>query len=344
MRYPWANTILLILLIAQLVTGFGGLISGSENFSWVLWLHGVGGYAAAILLYWKGAIIFFSVFKRRWKLTPAQLGFLILTLLLMAILVTGWFWSYGGPTYLLGLSLIVLHGFLACGLMALLAWHTLAKWFIWRIPTARNRRAFLRLGSLSLAGLILRQLAEPAKAATSLPGAHRRFTGSYESGSFTGNFPTTSWLSDRPPPVEIETWRLVVEGAVHYPLSLTYTELNQLANDTKIALLDCTGGFYTTQGWMGVLLARLLNVAGVTPMARSVTIEAVSGYRRRFPLALAHKCLLASHVAGQSLNHGHGFPIRLVVPGRRGYDWVKWVSCIRLNETSHLWQPPVPLQ
>lgn len=343
MRYPWANIILLILLTVQLATGFGGLISGSEAFSWVLWLHGVGGYAVVILLHWKGAIIL-NVFKRHWTLSSSRLGFIILTLLLVAILVTGWLWSYAGPTYLLGMSLIVLHGFLACGLVALLAWHTLAKWYIWRIPTARNRRAFLRLGSLSLVGLALRQLAEPAKAASDLPGAHRRFTGSYETGSFTGIFPTTSWLFDRPAAVNIEIWRLEIEGAVDHPLNLTYSELLQFAHDTKIALLDCTGGFYTTQEWIGVPLSQLLDMVGISPMARSVTIEAVSGYGRRFPLALAQECLLATHIAGQSLNHGHGFPVRLVVPGRRGYDWVKWVSRIRLNETSHLWQPPVPLQ
>lgn len=343
MRYPWANTILLTLLIVQLATGFGGLISGSQDFSWVLWLHGVGGYTLAILLYWKGAIIF-NAFKRHWKLSSSRLGFIILTLLLVAILVTGWLWSYAGSTYLLGMSLIVLHGFLACSLMVLLVWHTLAKWYVWRIPMARNRRAFLRLGSLGLAGLIIRQLAEPAKAVTNLPGTQRRFTGSYETGSFSGIFPVTSWLSDRPALVNIETWRLEIEGAVNHPLSLTYTQLTQLISDTKIALLDCTGGFYTTQEWRGVPLAHLLDMVGVTPMARSVTIEAVSGYGRRFPLALAQECLLATSVAGQPLNHGHGFPIRLVVPGRRGYDWVKWVSRIHLNETSHLWQPPFPLQ
>jgi len=343
MRYPCANTTLLILLVIQLLTGFFGLIGGGENFSWVLWLHGIGGYGLTVLLYWKGTIIF-SVLKRRWRWSLARLGFLALTLLLAAILATGLIWSYAGRSYLLGMSLINIHGLLAVILMGLLAWHTLAKWYIWRVPKARNRRAFLRLGGLALAGLLLRQLAEPAKALAELPGAVRRFTGSYEIGSFTGIFPATSWLFDRPGPIANQSWRLVVEGAVERPLSLTYGEITRLAGATDTVLLDCTGGFYTLQEWTGLPLARLLELAEPKAAARSVTVEAVSGYGRRFSLPLARRCLLATDVAGQPLTHGHGAPLRLVVPDRRGYDWVKWVTRIRVNETGPLLQPPLPLQ
>jgi hypothetical protein len=99
MRYPWANTILLLLLFIQLLTGLGGLMSGAASFNWVLWLHSLGGYALAVLLYWKGLIIF-HVFKRRWRVE--RLAFIGLSLLLLAILATGWLWSYVGPLYLGG--------------------------------------------------------------------------------------------------------------------------------------------------------------------------------------------------------------------------------------------------
>jgi len=49
MRYPWVNIALLILLVAQLLTGFFGLISGAPVFAWVLWLHGIIGYAILVI-------------------------------------------------------------------------------------------------------------------------------------------------------------------------------------------------------------------------------------------------------------------------------------------------------
>jgi DMSO/TMAO reductase YedYZ molybdopterin-dependent catalytic subunit len=131
---------------------------------------------------------------------------------------------------------------------------------------------------------------------------------------------------------------------VEQPVSFSYAELEALARQDQIGLLDCTGGFYTEQNWSGLPLGDLLDLAQVKPTARSVTIAAVTGYRRRFPLTVARSFLLATHVAGQPLSHSHGFPTRLVVPGYRGYDWVKWVTRIQVNETSHLWQPLLPVQ
>src|SRR4029453_10395289 len=45
-------------------------------------------------------------------------------------------------------------------------------------------------------------------------GGSRRFTGSYEDGSFDpAAMPTTSWIDDVPPEVDPATWRLVVADA-----------------------------------------------------------------------------------------------------------------------------------
>jgi hypothetical protein len=80
----------------------------------------------------------------------------------------------------------------------------------------------------------------------------------------------------------------------------------------------------------------------------------VTGYKRRFDLAEASSFVLAlGNAPGESaeqntpltpITHGHGYPARLVAPGYRGMEWVKWVVVIRVNTTGPLAQSPLPLQ
>jgi DMSO/TMAO reductase YedYZ molybdopterin-dependent catalytic subunit len=65
-----------------------------------------------------------------------------------------------------------------------------------------------------------------------------------------------------------------------------------------------------------------------------VRVISHTGYRWGFSLADARKLLLATHVGGQPLTHEHGAPARLVVPGARGFQWVKWVVRIELHDGS----------
>ncbi|MBA3290380.1 MAG: molybdopterin-dependent oxidoreductase, partial [Actinobacteria bacterium] len=66
-------------------------------------------------------------------------------------------------------------------------------------------------------------------------------------------------------------------------------------------------------------------------------------YARRFPLTDASRLLLATRVGGNLLSEGHGFPARVVAPGRRGFWWVKWVTSIDVDDRSWFLQPPFPL-
>ena len=102
--------------------------------------------------------------------------------------------------------------------------------------------------------------------------------------------------------------------------------------DALTATLDCTGGFFSTQHWRGVSLGRLLDEAGVEHGAGHVRVISRTGYRWSFGLADARGLLLATHVGGEQLAHGHGAPCRLVAPGRRGFQWVKWVARIEVHK------------
>lgn len=343
MRHPWANIILLLLLLFQLVTGYFGFTNGRSGRAWILWLHGIGAYALVVLLYWKSSIIL-DAWQRKKTWTGRRVSFVVLVVLLLATLAAGLLWTFYGPIYLFGFSLVSIHIYLAIPLMLLFLWHAWHMRFILRVRQTWSRRLFLGTAVSSLVGLILWRAIDWSKDKLDVPGARRRFTGSYETGSYSRVFPVVSWIADRPAPVDVEAWRLVIDGAVERRLVFTYDQLVELINDETVATLDCTGGWYSTQAWRGVSIARLLSLTGIHDEALSVTFTAVSGYKRRFTLAEAQRYLLALQVAGQPLSHGHGFPARLVAHDQRGVNWVKWVTCIRLNKTSKFWQLPLPLQ
>ena len=91
-------------------------------------------------------------------------------------------------------------------------------------------------------------------------------------------------------------------------------------------------------------VAELLERARPSGSAASVTFRSVTGYYRRFSLAEAGSYLLATGVGDETLSHGHGFPLRLVAPGKRGFEWVKSIEAIEVSESSRWRQPPLPLQ
>ena len=109
------------------------------------------------------------------------------------------------------------------------------------------------------------------------------------------------------------------------------------------ATLDCTSGWYSRQIWKGVRVGDVLDAAGIEPDARSISFVSRTGYSRRMPIDNAREYVLATHVGGQPISHRHGAPLRLVAPGRRGYEWVKWLSAVDANSSPSWLQWPFPV-
>ena len=167
-------------------------------------------------------------------------------------------WAHVGP-FRYGLwSGMSWHINLALAVVPLLLWHTFRYRRLLRPRYWAQRRSVLRMVGLLAVGVVLWRAGAVLDGLLGTRAAERRFTGSYPAGDFTGNaFPTTSWLNDRPAPIDPDAWRLTVGGAVRRPLTLGLDELASLGpGEEPTATLDCTGGWHSTQAWRGVPLGR----------------------------------------------------------------------------------------
>ncbi|HEV3055967.1 MAG TPA: molybdopterin-dependent oxidoreductase [Solirubrobacteraceae bacterium] len=312
------------LVAALIVTGALTLFAGSPGDAWVYDVHDALGAAIAVLLAFKVRRVWPRVKNGPAVISLVALGVVALTL------ASGFLWSDGATPAPAGYSLLSWHDALGAVLVVAVAGHMVLRARRVRARDLASRRQFLVASGIAAASFVAWRVQRPVESLLGLGGATRRFTGSYEAGSFAGNdFPTTSWVADSPRAIDPADYRLAVAGLVSTPLMLRLSEL--LPDDELVATLDCTGGFYSTQRWRGVSLARVLELAGASPQARHVSVASVTGYRWSFGIDYARELLLATQVGDEPLSHPHGAPVRLVVPGARGFQWVKWVDRVVVN-------------
>jgi DMSO/TMAO reductase YedYZ molybdopterin-dependent catalytic subunit len=332
----FVNTVLLVLLTLLGISGVVMLYG-----TWLPWLfdlHRMAGFSLIILLPWKGITIYRSLsrgmdktFDRSWVLF-ASWG-LVHFMLILIILALIWMWRTG-PYSTLTQTLIAWHWIL--GLLAV-PWLALHAWRRWPSPTRQDflsRRSFLQLLGVAGAGIVLGDLANLLAQGQATEASPRRLTGSRGFGLFAGNdFPI---FGEATILVDSGTWRLAVDGAVASPLRLTYQQLLAMPQQAKEATIDCTSGWYSVQNWGGVPLVDLLAQAGAGEGIAGVRLFSATGYHHTYPIAEARTILLATHVTGEVLAPRHGFPLRAVVPDRRGWFWVKWLTRIEVLDSA--WQ------
>ncbi|HLJ14436.1 MAG TPA: molybdopterin-dependent oxidoreductase [Bryobacteraceae bacterium] len=161
---------------------------------------------------------------------------------------------------------------------------------------------------------------------------------------------------DYTPNVDLNSWKLSVEGEVHSPLTLAMDDLKRLPRVELVGVLECAGngrshyqphvpgtqwsfGSVGNGRWAGARLADVLRRAGLKDSARQILFDGVDvpvgkmpDFQRTITVkkALDANTLLAFEMNGQRLPVQHGFPLRLIVPGWAGDSWVKWVQTIRV--------------
>ncbi len=139
------------------------------------------------------------------------------------------------------------------------------------------------------------------------------------------------------PVVDAGSWRLEIGGLVGRRSELTYDELEALPAVTFDSTLVCisneVGGDLISSGrWVGIPLRTLLERTGVGDGVVEVVSTSVDGYADSIPLDVAMRdtSIVAIGLNGRPLPTAHGFPARLLVPGRYGMKQPKWLRSIEL--------------
>ncbi len=329
-RTKWltARRVDLLLGVAVTVAALSGLVSWGVGTGWARWVTIVHALAGLSLLALAPAKLSGSVrtgLKRRraTRWLSMLLGLLVLATVVLGILHATGLWH--GVGYW---SALWTHFLLAALLAPLVVWHIVSR-------PGRPRLADLDRRTLIGGGAAVAAAGIAYGVQQFVVGDNRRFTGSHEIASFNpSEMPTTMWLNDRSPRVPASEWELTIAGE---PVSLE--DLHARAAPVE-ADLDCTGGWWSRQSWDVVPLAELM------PRVDAPTLEVTSltGYSRLFPARDTGNLYLAVGYGGEPLRRGHGAPVRLVAPGRRGFWWVKWVS--RIDPIDRPWwlQLPFPLE
>ena len=325
-----ANLVLLASVITLVATGLLPWLLPESVARTLYLVHRVAGIALLLSLVWKYAIVRGSLVRR---LRPAKRDLTLVAAAVASValaftLVSGIAWTVGLVSFdrPIPYSALNLHVFVGAILLPLVLAHTLQRWE--RRPAATRlvgRRAALRLVGLgAVAAIVTVALDQVAPL--------RRLTGSRHADSFTANaFPQTIWNFDTVPEIDPRDWVLAVRGAVDAPRELTYDALRRMTPRDIDAVIDCTGGWWSEQRWTGIGLAELLDASEPRRAASRVTVTSVTGHAWSFGLDETSDMLLAMQVGGETLSAGHGYPIRLVAPGRRGFQWIKWVARIEVS-------------
>ncbi|TMB32918.1 MAG: sulfite oxidase [Deltaproteobacteria bacterium] len=160
------------------------------------------------------------------------------------------------------------------------------------------------------------------------------------------------------PQVDVAKWRLQIRGLVEKPLSLSLADLRRMPQATVEAVLQCAGngrGLFTPRvpgvqwrygamgnaEWKGVRLKDILQRAGPKQDAAFVQVQGAERpvmdttpqFIRAIPLrkAVHPDTLLALEMNGKPLAPNRGLPLRLVVPGWVGDDWMRHLVDIEVR-------------
>jgi len=130
-----------------------------------------------------------------------------------------------------------------------------------------------------------------------------------------------------------DVWQMVIGGDVAHPMMLSFADLMALPATDLTATLVCIGntlggGLMSTAAWHGIPLQSLIEMTKPLSGVTEVLFTAADGYTNTIQLdtVAAEGVMVAYGMNGAPLPEKHGYPARIITPGRYGEKHVKWVT------------------
>ena len=151
-----------------------------------------------------------------------------------------------------------------------------------------------------------------------------------EAGFDPARLPPGQYLTDKwpvlhaggIPDTDLATWTFEVTGEVETPLSLSWDEL------LRLPAVEITQDIHCVTRWSkfdmtfkGVPWSAVRSLVGQKTSARFAIAHAEAGFTANVPIEFLEdeRALLAYEANGEPLTKEHGWPLRLVIPGK--YFW-----------------------
>ncbi|MCE5193866.1 MAG: molybdopterin-dependent oxidoreductase [Nitrospiraceae bacterium] len=162
-------------------------------------------------------------------------------------------------------------------------------------------------------------------------------------------------ISEIPFSVDLNEWRLIINGNVDKELKLSMEDLKKFPQISYTAVIQCSGngrsffeprvlggqwrnGAMGNVQWKGARLKDILNSAGLKPDSVDISFNGLDSaelpetpdFLKSLPVdkALEDDIMVAYEMNGEQLTMLNGFPARLIVPGWYATYWVKSLNNI----------------
>lgn len=139
------------------------------------------------------------------------------------------------------------------------------------------------------------------------------------------------------PGINADRWSLRLRGSVNKTVELSYDDIKALPSIQQYATLQCIsndvgGDLMGNALWTGVQLKKVIDLAGPTSDVTHVLFRCEDDYMESLSIerATMDEVLLTYEMNGARLTEKHGYPLRLLVPGKYGMQNPKWITEIIL--------------